>query len=92
MSLPDSDQLTKIILAALVGSIITGVGQWLLLGRNAVTRMEMEAYVSGQSPYAKDSKYIISRLDEIARGVGRLDDIERRLAKLEAQYEAQSRR
>jgi hypothetical protein len=92
VSLPDSDQVTKIILAALVGSVLTGGGQWMLQGRNVVTRTEMEAYVNGQSPYVKDSKYIISRLDEIARGVGRLDDIERRLAKLEAQYESQARR
>lgn len=85
--LPEADGLKDLILAAVAGGGVTALGHFLILGRNVVTRNEMQLYVTEQSPYARDSQYIRERLDTIAGGVSRLVDIERRLAKVEAKLD-----
>lgn len=83
-----AERLKELFLAAFLGAALTVVGHFMILGRNVVTRAEMQQYVSENGPYARDSQYIRQRLDDIASGITRLPDIERRLARVEAVLEA----
>lgn len=54
----------KVLTGFLSGALVVGLSQWLIFGREVVTRSAMEYYVQSYSPYAKDKSLIEERLKE----------------------------
>lgn len=55
-------ELWKAVTIALFGVIVTGSASYLAMGRDRVTRSELEHYVESNSPYARDKSLIMQGL------------------------------
>jgi hypothetical protein len=58
--------VTKVVLAALVSAVLTGVGAWLTLARDVVTEAQAIDLIESRSPYLEDRKLLEKNLWEVA--------------------------
>lgn len=59
----NASSVWRTIALAQIGVIVTGVGSWLLLGREAVTRTELPPMVAQASPWMIDKPNVFAQLD-----------------------------
>jgi hypothetical protein len=58
----------------LASALVSGVGAWLVLAHNVVTKEELPALVQVQNPYTQDAKDIKDKLDEMKARLDKLDE------------------
>jgi len=69
----DKSHLMKIALATLISIVITGVGSWMALGKDAVSRTEAIGIVREYSPYKEDKKVIQLQLKNLESSMLKID-------------------
>lgn len=99
-STPKSSRVLEILVTFLLGVVLTGVIAWINLGRDAVTRPQVEAIIASYSPYVKDKPMLIERIDNLttrinaiqSEGIAKLSEkfstMEHQLTQLNAKFEA----
>lgn len=55
-------EFTKIALATLLATVVTGASAWLAFGQDKVTRDEMRWYSENQSPWTRDKGEVMSQV------------------------------
>ena len=60
-----SEGMTKAVLGALVGIVITGTGAWFALAGDVVTEAKAIDLIEVHSPYSVDRKILLQGLEEV---------------------------
>ena len=74
-------RVMPLVVAALLGALVSGASAWVTLGRQMVTRDEVLQIVEAHSPYLEDRK-------GVARAIAQLDQLEVRLDAVQADLAA----
>lgn len=68
----DNSAVTKAVIAALLACLLAGVGAWLTIGRQLVTRQEALEIVQTQSPYTMDREFLRKSVEQNRDTLSRL--------------------
>lgn len=61
--------LARLLVSALLGCVVSGVGYWLVFGRETVTRREVSDMIRTQGPYVEDRAKVLEILDRNNRAI-----------------------
>ena len=50
--------IAKLVIAALLGMCVSGVGTWAAFGREVPTRTEVRAMIAAEAPYVQDRTWV----------------------------------
>ena len=68
-----SDQLLILFLGALVSAVCTGIGLWMSVIKDNITRSEASIMIQEFSPYVKDRSFVMLRFDKLEQGQERIE-------------------
>ena len=59
-------ELPRLLIAALLGTVLTGAGAWLTWARDVVTEAKAIDLIERHNPYLEDRKILFQGLEELA--------------------------
>ena len=89
-SLPHNG-IYRIATVALLAALLTGVGVWLKLGADAVTRTDVSAMIATESPYVEDRGVISALGVTVSELTKTVDELKVQVAELMVLMERRGR-